>query len=169
MMNDYPKPLWEGRRRNFVMQYADDFTQIIVTKCNRIDDRARKEHRDNVENEISWQNEFERKWKIKTNLNKFKVIMIANKSKKGLVIENVTVEYEKKANILGLSFNSNNFFRCQVDENIKNARSELRKLYRLRSFKQKLKVRLYKTKVLSVLTYASGPLNICSRTQIKRL
>ena len=35
--------------------------------------------------------------------------------------------------------------------------------------KQKLKVRLYNTKVLSVLTYASVPLNICSVTQIKRL
>ena len=48
MMNDYPEPVWDGRRRNFVMQYADDFTQIIVTKCNRINNKARDEHRENV-------------------------------------------------------------------------------------------------------------------------
>ena len=29
MMNDYPQPAWDERRKNFVMQYADDFTQII--------------------------------------------------------------------------------------------------------------------------------------------
>ena len=46
MMNDYPEPTWEGRKRNFVMQYADDFTQIIVTKCARINDKARNEHRE---------------------------------------------------------------------------------------------------------------------------
>ena len=86
-----------------------------------------------------------------------------------MVIVNVYYEYEKKANMLGLNFKSNNFFKCQVDENIKRAKSELKKLYRFRYLKQKLKVRLYKTKVLSVLTYASVPLNICSVTQIKRL
>ena len=35
--------------------------------------------------------------------------------------------------------------------------------------KKKLKVRLYKTKVLPLLCYASVPLNICSPSQIKRL
>ena len=169
MMNDYPKPTWEGSRRNFVMLYADDFTQIIVTKCTRINDRARNEHRENVENEILKQNKFEKEWKIKTNLNKFKIIMLANKPKRGITIENVNYEYDKKIEILGLNFKSNNFFKCQVDENIKRAKLELKKLYRFRYLKQKLKVRLYKTKVLAILTYASVPLNICSPSQIKRL
>ena len=35
--------------------------------------------------------------------------------------------------------------------------------------KQKPKVRLYRTKLLALLTYASVPLNICSPSQIKRL
>ena len=95
--------------------------------------------------------------------------MIANKPKKGVVIENVNFEYDKKANILGLNFKTNNFFKCQVDENIKSAKTALKKLYRFRYLKKKIKVRLYKTKVLTVLTYASVPLNICSQSQIKRL
>ena len=157
------------KKRNFVMQYADDFSQIIVTKCNKIDDKARDEHRKNVMDEILKQNKFENEWKIKTNISKFNIIMIANKPKQNIVIENVTFDYVNKAKILGLNFKSNNFFKSQVDENIKKAKLELKKLYRLRYLKKNIKVRLYKTKVLTLLTYAAVPLNICSPSQIKRL
>ena len=169
MMNDYPQPAWDEKRKNFVMQYADNFTQIIVTKCNRINDKARDEHRQNVKREILKQNKFEKEWKIKTNISKFKIIMMANKPKQSIQIENANFEHVKKAKILGLNFKSNNFFKSQVDENIQLAKIEQNKLYRLRYLKQKIKVRLYKTKVLPLLTYASVPLNICSSSQIKRL
>ena len=43
-MNDFPEPCWEGNKRNFAVQYADDFTQIIVTKFNKINDNARAIH-----------------------------------------------------------------------------------------------------------------------------
>ena len=46
-MNDYPEPSWEGNKCNFVLQFADDLTQIIVTKCNRINDNTRAEHKEN--------------------------------------------------------------------------------------------------------------------------
>ena len=69
MMNDFPRPDWDGNKRNFVMIYADDFTQIIITKCNKINDHARNIHRENVKNEILKQNMYERQWKIKTNIN----------------------------------------------------------------------------------------------------
>lgn len=169
MMNDYPMPVWDAKRRNFVMQFADDFTQIIVTKCNRINNKARIEHKANVENEILRQNNFEYKWKIKTNAGKFQMIMIANKPKQNITVENTTFNYEKKANVLGLHFKTNNFFKSQVDDNIRKANFELSKLYRFIYVKQKIKIRLYKTKVLPLLTYASVPLNICSTSQIKRL
>ena len=151
------------------MQYADDFTQIVVTKCNRINDTTRNEHRENVKEEILKQNKFEYEWKIKTNILKFKMIMIANKPKQSIIIDNSNFEYTKKAKILGLNFKCNNFFVSQVDENVKLAKLELNKLYRLRYLKKKIKVRLYKTKVLPLLTHASVPLNICSPTQMKRL
>ena len=165
MMNDYPEPEFGGRKRNFVKQYADDFTQIIVTKCNRINDRARDEHRENVKNEILKQNRFEYEWKIKTNISKFKIIMIGNKPKQNIVIENTTLKYTNKAKILGLNFKSNNFFKAQVDENIKMANLEIKKLYKFRNLKRNIKVRLYKSKVLPVLTNAAVPLNICSQSQ----
>ena len=97
------------------------------------------------------------------------MIMIANKPKENIVIENTTLEYVNTAIILGLNFKSNNFFKKQVDENIKLARLELKRLYKFRYLKQRLKTRLYKTKVLPLLTYAAVPLNICSPSQIKLL
>ena len=169
MMNDYPEPRWEGNKRNFVAQYADDMTQIIVTKCNKINDNARHEHRKNVKAEITKQNIYEQKWKIKSNLNKFKMIMIGNMPKQNIVVDNCILEYSNKAKILGLNFKSRNFFKDQVNENIRKAKFELSKLFRLRYLKKKIKVRLYKSKVLPHLTYASVPLNICSQTQLKRL
>ena len=168
-MNDYPEPTWAGNKRNFVVQYADDFTQVIVTKCNRVNDNARAMHRENVQSEISKQNIYEKMWKVKSNLSKFKIIMIANKPKQNIQIEDQTIVYSKKAKIVGLNFKSRNFFIEQVNENIRNANSELKRLYRLRYLNKKLKCRLYKSKVLPYLTYASVPLNICSKSQMKRL
>ena len=110
MMNDYPEPSWEGNKRNFVLQFADDMTQIIVTKCNRINDNTRAEHRENVKSEILKQNIYEQKWKIKSNLDKFKMIMVANTPKQNIVVDNVVLEYSNKAKILGLKFKSKNFF-----------------------------------------------------------
>ena len=169
MMNDFPEPDWEFNKRNFVMQYADDFTQIIVTKCNKINDFARTMHRENVKCEIIKQNAYECNWKIKTNINKFNMIMIANTPKQNIHIDNVTLEYSNKAKVVGLHFKSRNFFKEQVDDNIKNAKYALSKLYRLRYLKRKIKVRLYKSKVLPYLTFSSVPLNICSQSQIDRL
>ena len=92
------------------MQYADDFTQIIVTKCNKINNHARTIHRENVKQEILKQNSYERKWKLKTNINKFKMIMIANIPKENIHVDNITLENSNKATLLGLHFKSRNFF-----------------------------------------------------------
>lgn len=150
-------------------QYADDFTQIIVTKFNKINDNARATHKENVQAEIIKQNRYEHKWKIKSNLDKFKMIMVGNTPKQNINVENVNIQYSNKAKILGLKFKSRNFFKDQVDENIRKTKLELNKLYRFRYLSKKLKTRLYKSKALPHLTFASVPLNICSQSQRNRL
>ena len=45
---------------------------------------------------------YERQWKIKTNINKFKIIMIANIPKQNIHVDNITIEYSKKVNLLVL-------------------------------------------------------------------
>ena len=75
--NDYPEPTRDNGRSNIALQYADDFTQAIISKFNsRINQAARERHKKNIEDEINKQNEYERKWKIKTNVSKFNIINI---------------------------------------------------------------------------------------------
>ena len=74
--------------------------------------------------------------------------MIGNNPKQNIHIDNTIIQYSTKVNLLVLNFKSRNFFKDQVDSNIKTAKFELSKLYRLKYLKKKLKVRLYKSKVL---------------------
>ena len=73
MCNDYPHPTQNEQSKNFCKQYADDFTQVIVTKFNVNINNARKEiHKTNVIEEIEKQNAYERLWKISNNAHRGK-------------------------------------------------------------------------------------------------
>ena len=168
--NDFPAPTQDRHRRNFCMQYADDFTQVIISKFDTAITQERKmEHKRHIEEEIQKQNEYEREWKIKTNIQKFVIITIGFYKAPKIEIDNREIEYATEARLLGLHFRRNNFFTKQVTLNTHKARAELRKLYRFRLLKKKLKVRLYKTLILPLLTYPVIPLNACSKTQIMKL
>ena len=104
-----------------------------------------------------------------TNTEKFTIITIGFYKAANIVIDNTPIPYSNDAKLLGLTFKRNNFYVKQVDSNVNRARAELKKLARFRYLKTKLKVRLYKTLILPLLTYPVVPLNICSKTQIKRL
>ena len=152
------------------MQYADDFTQVIISKFNStIKEEQKLEHKQHVEEEINKQNEYERKWKIKTNIQKFVIITIGFYKAPKINIDNNDIEYATEARLLGLHFRRNNFFTKQVDLNIKKARAELKKLNRFRLLKRRIKTRLYKTLILPLLTYPVIPLNATSRTQLAKL
>ena len=77
--------------------------------------------------------------------------------------------YTNESKLLGLHFTRNNFFVKQVEKNTEKANAELKKLYRFKLLKKKLKVRLYKALILPILLYPVVPLNICSKTQVKKL
>ena len=168
--NDYPSPSFNDTNRNFALQYADDFTQVIISKFHStITQNSKELHKKHVEDEIIKQNTFERQWKIMTNTEKFTIITIGFYKAATIVIDNTPIPYSNDTKLLGLTFKRNNFYVKQVDSNVNRARAELKKLARFRYLKTKLKVRLYKTLILPLLTYPVVPLNICSKTQIKRL
>ena len=168
--NDYPEPTRNNSQKNFAMQYADDFTQIIISKFNTtITQACRDQHKNNVEEEIRKQNDFERRWKIKTNVNKFTIINIGFFIAPTIVINNTPIPYVTHTKLLGLHLTRNNFYVKQIQQNTIRARAELKKLQRFKSLKPKLKVRLYKALILPLLTYPVVPLNISSKTQIKKL
>ncbi|CAL4061101.1 unnamed protein product, partial [Meganyctiphanes norvegica] len=168
--NDFPEPTRNRSQRNFAMQYADDFTQVIITKFHStITQPQRDQHKINVEEEIIKQNRFENEWKIKTNIAKFAIINIGFYKAPTIVINNTPIPYTNDTKLLGLHITRHNFYVKQVESNTNRARAELKKLYRFRLLKTKLKVRLYKALILPLLTYPIIPLNIISDTQLKKL
>ena len=168
--NDYPEPTQNNTQKNTAFQYADDFTQIIISKFNStITPESKAIHKNHVEAEIHKQNTFEKQWKIKTNTTKFAIITVGFYKAPNIVIENNIIPYSTKAKLLGLNFNRNNFYVNQVKHNTDRARVEQIKLERFRGLRRKLKIRLFKTLVLPILTYPVIPLNICSKTQMENL
>ena len=170
LTNDYPLPTMEGNKKNVILQFADDITQIIITKFNgRINNNKKIIHNQNVAEEIIKQNEYEKKWKITTNMQKFKIMAIGNRKMPNLIINNTIIEYKTKAKLLGMNITYCNFFSAQVKANVISARNALYKLYRFRYLKKKLKIRLYKSLVQPLLVYPSAPLNMCSNNQMYQL
>ena len=170
MCNDYPDPTYIRTKRNFNMQYADDFTQIIINKfTGKINDARRELHRKNIQTEIDRQNRYEKKWKLKTNAEKFQIIAIGYIKNLRIYSEGKRIRYTTKAKLLGLNFTNYNFFTRQMDINIDRAIQIQRRLWRFRTLKKNLKTRLYKSLILPIMLYPIIPLNACSKTQMARI
>ena len=168
MVNDYPLPNRQGNSKNYILQYADDTTQIIITRFNaQIRQRHKVIHNENVKNEIIKQNQYERKWKISTNMKKFEIMALGNRVMPSININGETTHYKETVKILGMWIKYNNFFAKQIKCNKGRAKEELQKLKRFRYLKKKLKIRLYKTLVLPHLINPAAPLNMISNAQIK--
>ena len=67
--------------------YADDIIQIVQKKGS--ENYLTRE----TEREISKINQYENKWKIKTNLDKFQIIPISRKGLKKVKVDNNTYEF----------------------------------------------------------------------------
>ena len=170
MCNDYPPPTFNRQSRNFCKQYADDFTQVIVSKFNtNIKTQHREIHIRNVEAEINKQNEYERLWKVKTNTEKFQIIHIGFWTAPDVTINGTILRPTREAKLLGMDFTYRNFFTKQVKSLKKNAKAALSKLYRFRYLNKKLKLRLFKVMVLPLLVYPVIPLNALSNNLIYQL
>lgn len=170
MANDYPLPNRRGNSRNHILQYADDTTQVIITRFNvNITNRQKIIHNENVRDEIIKQNQYEQKWKISTNLLKFEVMAMGNRVMPSININGANIYYKEKIKLLGMWIKYNNFFAEQIKCNVGRAKEELQKIKRFRYLKKKLKVRLFKSLVLPHLTNPAAPLNMASNAQMKKL
>ena len=84
------------------IQYADDITQIITYQGKSIQFMATR-----TTQEIEKINNYERKWKIKTNKSKFKIIPVAVQKKNIIIIDGEIIEFSGNGNILGLTVSRN--------------------------------------------------------------
>ena len=144
--------------------YADDITQIIQypkTRSTRFLTLY-------TQRAITSINDFERKWKIKTNTSKFQILPLFHRPTSPINIDNNPINYTTTAKVLGLTMTQTNYI-SQISQNIAKAKTKLTNLSNFRNLSQKYKLLLYKATILPTLIYPTIPLNTISTLQYKRL
>ncbi len=114
-------------------------------------------------NEITKINEFENKWKIKTNQNKFKIVPIGVKRRNQIIINGNIIEYSLHGKFLGLSIGRTGI-KQHVNETINKAKNRLTELFRFRQLPTNIKIHLIKAFLIPILTYPSIPLVTTSQS-----
>ena len=98
--NDLPSPEFGC----LDVMYADDVTQIITSP-----NKSKLMMKVKVERETERINKFERRWKIKTNEDKFKIILIAQLKTKKINVNGKEIETCKSGKLIGLNVTSTGF------------------------------------------------------------
>ncbi len=98
--NDLPSP----EHGCIDVMYADDITQIITSQS-----KSKQMMKIKVEREIERINNFERKWKIKTSEEKFKILPIAQYKMQKIMVNGKEIDTCKNGKLLGLNITSTGF------------------------------------------------------------
>ena len=142
------------------ISFADDITQVVIYPHESKEMLARKTAR-----AITRVNEYENKWKIKTNRNKFNLISISSSVPSDVVIEGERLPFVRHTKTLGLTL-----ARCGINTHvlnkIKQARVVRAKCRRFGGLSTKTKIHLYKTLIRPVLEYPIVPMCITSKSNI---
>lgn len=153
-------PEGDGQSENII--YADDITQIVRYRgTENMLTRA-------TERQVGKINDYERKWKIRTNMGKFKIIAVGGRRSKRVKLGGGEVEYSSDGKALGLRISSTGFVG-HISDRIDKAKGQLRKLFMVRDLPQKQRRLLYLTTVRSTLLYPTVPLHVASNQQLGRL
>ena len=139
------------------MIFADDITQIIISQNPSKRLMAIKTAR-----EIQRVNEYEKRWKIKTNQQKFKLLSISKTKPSEVIVNNQLIPFTREVHTLGLMIRRTGIV-AHIQQRLHMAKGVKTKLKRFKNLRPKVKVHLYKSLVLSVLEYPNIPMCIKSR------
>ena len=158
--NDTPPPIHE---ESCDILFADDVTQVIEFRG-----RDREELAVRSEMEITRVNEYEKKWKIKTNNNKFKMIPASKTAPYPISVEDENLNFTTDVNILGLTLTRTG---CQkhLGAKIRSAKGQLLKLRRFEHLNPSLIIRLYLTLVRSIIEYPPIPNGLLAKNNLLKL
>ena len=148
---------------NSYYMYADDITHIIKYQGKSKTIQARR-----TERAIQTINDYEKKWKIKTNMAKFEILPIAAKKTEEIRVNGEEVLPAKKGIVLGLNLTREGFTK-HIGKNRQRAGVQANRLKRFRNLSIKTKLKLYKTLILPILEYPPVPLHLASKTQKHKL
>lgn len=127
--------------------YSDDITQVITSPR-----KSKLMIKLNVEREIEGINKFERKWKIKTSEEKFKIIPIAQYKTKKIIVNGKKIETSKSSKLLGLNISITGFVGHISTTIKKKGNGILTQLRRFSNLTPKMKI-LVKTLLIPVMEY----------------
>ena len=142
--------------------YADDITQIITSR------EGKEVHKNKIIREVERLNTYEKKWKIKTNLNKFKIIHLDRRHHHDIVLNNRIFATSGEGVILGLKITKTGY-ATHVTEKRNFCRAEMGKLWRLKDLGWKRKRTIYQALISSRLHYPPIPLHCLSESSLKSL
>lgn len=163
LFNLYVADLGELRYGKYI-QYADDVTQIVRYPGRR----AKQMTKRITERAIQEVNDFERKWKIKTNQTKFNILHVSKTQPPMIEINGNEIPYQREARILGLKLTRTGH-RPHIKERINLAKIALSKIKRFSGMASRTKAHLYKALVAPHLSYPPVPLNAISRSNQEKL
>ena len=145
------------------IQYADDITQIITYPG-----KSRPLMANRIVREIEKINYYEKKWKIKTNKNKFKIIPMAVRNKANVVIDGTPLVLSNNGKVLGLKLGQTGINGHIADLRIKGKKA-LTELQRFKNLPTKIKLHLVKAFILPILQYPTIPLVTVSKSNFLKL
>ena len=96
--------------------FAVDVTQIITTDKARITGLCNRTFTLRTQREVEKQNQYERKWINKTNMNKFSAVPVSRRKTHELVIVRRRIEHQDKVRILGFKLRRSGYPRGKLEE-----------------------------------------------------
>ena len=117
------------------LQYADDITQIIALPGNP------RAIANNTKHAIEQINNYENKWKIQTNINKFQIMNVSRRNTAPVIVNRKEINYTNKTKILGMTYSTHGI-SPQVEIRKAMAMKTLTRLQRFRNLSEKNKRKL---------------------------
>lgn len=143
--------------------FADDITQIISYPGKSKELLAM--HTAKAIEEV---NKYEKKWKIQTNINKFKIIPIGRYNSAPVIVEDDIYQYEAEGKVLGLTISKTGYKRF-IKDKINRLNDGLTKLRKFNNLSIKNKRKLYMALIRPILEYPPIPINAMNKTNINAL
>ena len=130
LFNIYVKYIPEPLVDTDYLQYADDITQIVALPGNP------KAIANNTKHAIEQINNYENKWKIQTNINKFQIMNVSRRNTAPVIVNRKEINYTNKAKILGMTYSTHGI-SPQVEIRKAMAMKTLTRLQRFRNLSEK--------------------------------
>lgn len=131
--------------------FADDVTQIVAYPG-----KSRELLSVHTKNAIENINNYEKKWKIQTNANKFKIIPIGRTTSATVIADRNIYEYAAEGKVLGLTITRTGYKNFILNK-IHKLNTTLTRLYKFNGLTARNKKKLYLALIRSVIEYPPIP------------